>query len=496
MTISLVALLEPLHLMPAANCELTTLVSDSRQVSLGAGFFAMPGLQVDGRDYISQALALGAAAVLYEADGWQLPAELVSASAVMVPVSQLQAKLGLLASRFYSEPSAKLTMLGVTGTNGKTSTSLFIADAMTKLGIRCGLIGTVGNGFVNQLQMSWSTTPDPIALHAEIARQAATGAAAIAMEASSHALDQGRVNGVVFDHAVFTNLSRDHFDYHGDMAAYFAAKAKLFDVESLQSIIINHDDDYGRRLLLAAPQSLKLSSYGLTATTLPVQQQFYVQNYQLHSAGISADVATPEGCYRLTSHCWGLFNLYNLLAALAALATQGLPAIDIIRSLASVRQAPGRMESFGGGGKPRVIIDYAHTPAALQQVLIAVHAHCESGPKPKIWCVFGCGGDRDKGKRAMMGRVAEQYVEHVVLTNDNPRTEDPVAIIADIRAGLQDRQAIYLPDRRAAIHHAIAQAGPADIVVVAGKGHETEQIIGAESLPFNDKEKVEEALAC
>lgn len=458
------------------------LSSDSRRVRPGEAFVAYRGEHADGRAYIAQAIANGAAAVIWESGdfswdtSWALP---------QVAVAQLRANVGEIASEFYGDPSARLWMIGITGTNGKTSCSHWLAQALTQLGRKTAVLGTLGNGFPGALTEAINTTPDPILLHGVLADYCAQGATGVAMEVSSHGLDQGRVNGVRFDVAVFTNLTRDHLDYHGDMAAYRAAKRRLFDWPSLRYAVLNADDavgaDIARQL---AHQGMPVLTYGLDAG------QVRGRNLVLDERGLRMTAHTPEGEADLHLPLMGRFNAYNLLAVLAALLASQIALQDAVTALQALRPVAGRMQLLGGGTRPRVVVDYAHTPDALEKALTSLREQTSG----QLICVFGCGGNRDKGKRPLMGSAAARLADRVVVTSDNPRHEDAHAIIDDIVAGAAGDIVIEV-DRAAAISRAIAEAQPGDVVLIAGKGHEAYQMIGNEKLPFSDAEVAARALS-
>ena len=449
------------------------LTADSRQVSPGSLFLAYPGESRDGRSFIAQAVAQGAAAVLWERDGyqwndaWQLP---------NLAVADLRREAGLIADAFYAQPSRRMWMIGVTGTNGKTSCSQWLAQALTSLGRKSAVIGTLGNGFPAALSEAVNTTPDPILLHGMLAQYLKQGAVAAAMEVSSHGLDQGRVNGVHFDVAVFTNLTRDHLDYHGDMASYGAAKKQLFQWPGLGCAVLNIDDAFGAALAAElAGSDVRVLSYGLDGGLISGR------GLQLGECGLSMEIETPYGSAHLETGLLGRFNAYNLLAVLAALLASEVELTAAVAALAALQPVAGRMQRLGGGTLPTVVIDYAHTPDALEKVLFSLR---EQTPGQLV-CVFGCGGNRDKGKRPLMGRVASMLADHVVVTSDNPRHEPPLDIINEILGGMGGNYLVE-PDRAAAIELAIAQAKPGDVVLLAGKGHEDYQQIGDRKLPFSD----------
>ena len=444
---------------PAADRPITGLAADNRAVRPGDLFLALSGTTRHGQQFISNALQAGAIAVASAQ-----PIESLDAHRRNVPlvvVDHLEAKTGLIADRFFGQPSADLLTFGVTGTNGKTSTSFFIAQALAgdpTMG-PCEVIGTVGYGAVDALRPASHTTPDPIALHGLLAEARARGARAVALEVSSHALDQHRIAGLSVDAAIFTNLSRDHLDYHHDMAAYGEAKRRLFLAPGLKYAAINFDDDFGRWLLDHLPVGVAGAAYSL------LHRQFHghdrdhpvvLGDYQPRiGGGLTVDIRSPWGLGVLESGLIGNFNAANLLAALTALLQVGMPFDQALDSLAGVRGAPGRLESFGGTDRPLAVVDYSHTPDALRNALQALRPLCRG----QILCVFGCGGDRDRGKRPLMGAVAEELADRVILTNDNPRSEPPEAIVADILSGMAQRRRVIVEyDREAAINFALSVA--------------------------------------
>lgn len=451
----------------------TGITADSRKVVAGNVFLAYPGEHADGRQYIAQAIDKGASAVLWESEGftwnanWQLDNQ---------PVAKLREQASAIAGSYYGQPSHKLWMIGVTGTNGKTSCSHWLAQAYTALGKRSVVIGTLGNGFAESLSPAVNTTPDPILLQAMLADYVAQHAEIAAMEVSSHGLDQHRVDGIAFDVAVLTNLTRDHLDYHGDMAHYAAAKRRLFSFPGLAHAIINHDDAYGRVLAneLRAEGKAVLS-YGLSGGDV------YGTSLSFDEQGLKMEVSTPQGEAEVRAALLGRFNASNLLAVLSVLLVSGVALADAVNALSTLRAAPGRMQQIGGGAQPLVVIDYAHTPDALEKVLLTLREQTQG----RLVCVFGCGGDRDKGKRPLMGEVASRLADKVVVTSDNPRNEEPASIVAEISAGLQRPSQIEL-DRAVAIQTAVQNAQAGDVVLIAGKGHEDYQEIAGVRHAFSD----------
>lgn len=463
--------------------EAKGLALDSREVKPGDVFFALHGPHYDGRDYIDEAIQKGAIAIIADTK----PDKILDKPLIILP--ELRQELSHIAARFYQNPAKKMKIIGVTGTNGKTSCTHFIAAALKTLQIPCGIIGTLGIGTYGKINTTNSslTTPDAITLQQTFAQFLEEGVTHVAMEVSSHGLDQGRVNDVPFTVGVFTNLTRDHLDYHGTMEAYGNAKKKLFINPLLQSTVINFDDPFGRELIA----ELK-DPYFYSINDNPISGKV-IRAYNVHidDHGITANVSTPWGDSILRSSLVGLFNLSNLLGVLATLC---LLKIDLETALACIKMlspVPGRMERFGGSTKPLVIVDYSHTPDALEKALKTLREHCQG----KLYCVFGCGGDRDRGKRPIMAAIAEKYADVVMVTDDNPRNEDPEAITQDIFKGFSHpNKAILQHDRSKAIQNVIQYAKPGDCVLIAGKGAETYQLINDQKIPFSDAMTVVSAL--
>jgi UDP-N-acetylmuramoyl-L-alanyl-D-glutamate--2,6-diaminopimelate ligase len=471
------------------------LTNDSRAVRRGDTFVAYPGLARDGRDFIGPALAAGAGSVLWERAGYEWNEEWRRPN---LGVRDLRRHAGEIASRMHGRPSARLTMIGVTGTNGKTSCSQWIAQALTRSGRPCAVIGTLGSGMRGPLKPAVNTTPDALWVHALLAGFARRGARAVAMEVSSIGLDQDRVAGVEFDIALFTNLTRDHLEYHRTMRRYQDAKARLFAWGTLRHAVINLDDDFGAELARRIRRpGLTVIGYGFGAAR---GARVAGTNLATSAHGIAFDVRTPWGSAHLASPVLGRHNAYNLLGTLAVLLASGVPLRKAVSSLAAVKPVPGRLQPVGGGAKPLVVVDYAHTPDALKQALTTLREVLESRlttHESRLICVFGCGGDRDRGKRPVMGRLAERLADRVVVTSDNPRGEDPRRIISDVVAGTRGAAdgIVIEPSRRAAIRRAVAGARRGDIVLVAGKGHESYQEVRGVRRPFSDVAVAKEALA-
>ena len=468
-----------------ADLEIGGLVQDSRAIRPGDAFIAIGGFGAHGLTFAAQARAAGASAILFEAPA---PAE-APAPHDAIEVPGLRARLGAMADLFHAEPSRTMTTVGVTGTNGKTSTVQMLAQAWTLRGRCAGTIGTLGAGLYGEAVPTGFTTPLVLQLHALLAQLRDAGADAVAMEVSSHALDQGRVDGVHFKVAMFTNLTRDHLDYHGTMDAYGAAKARLFAWPGLESAVLNLDDAFGRELhagVRAPARAIGVSSRGAEEAALRAE------DIVLDLAGLSFALKIEGGTYPVRSPLLGRFNVDNLLAVAGALHALGESPAAIAGTLSMLQPVNGRMNRLGGDGSlPLVVIDYAHTPDALEQALTSLRAHAAG----RLVCVFGCGGDRDRGKRPQMAAIAQAHADAVIVTDDNPRTENGDAIVADIVAGFAQPQAVVVRrDRAAAIAHAIETAGSRDIVLVAGKGHEPYQEIGGVQFPFDDTATARAAL--
>ena len=470
------------------HVALAGITADSRRVAPSIAFAAYPGTQRDGRDFIDDAIARGAAAVLWEADGYAWDAR---RRVPQAGVTALRDRVGLLASVIYGHPSRALWMVGVTGTNGKTSCAHWTAQALARCGRRAAVVGTLGNGILgSDPAAARNTTPDACELHEMLAAWRAEGAEAVAMEVSSHGLDQGRVNGVAFKVALFTNLTRDHLDYHRTMEAYAAAKARLFDWPGLECAVVNAGDDFGRELIAKLrARGARVLAYGAPDADIVATR------VEATPAGMTIAVATPAGSGTIATGLTGAFNVDNLLGVTGVLLASRIALADALAALGRVTAPPGRMERLGGGALPTVVIDYAHSPDALAKVLAALRPAL--GAHGELVCVFGCGGDRDRGKRSEMGAIAAQIADRVVVTSDNPRSEDPQAIARDIVAGIPPgfRALTVDVDRARAVGAAIAAANPGDVVVVAGKGHEAYQEIAGVRRPYSDRAVAAAALA-
>ncbi|KGM53836.1 UDP-N-acetylmuramoylalanyl-D-glutamate--2,6-diaminopimelate ligase [Lysobacter daejeonensis GH1-9] len=471
------------------DLRISALVMDSREVTPGCAFVAIAGFGAHGLQFAEQALASGAVAVLFEPPA---PADQVApAGAIAVP--NLRARLGELADAFHDRVTDAMTLVGVTGTNGKTSTVQLLAQAWTLQGTTAGTVGTLGAGLYGQVVPTGFTTPLVLRTHGLLAELHDAGAQAVAMEVSSHALDQGRVAGLHYDVAVFTNLTRDHLDYHGDMDSYGAAKARLFQWPGLKGAAINLDDAFGATLpglLAAGVRCVGFSSRGHADAVVRAEA------LHLDAGGIHFDLVVHGESHPVHSPLLGRFNIDNLLAVAATLYALGQAPADIAATLAKLQPIHGRMNRLGGdaapmGHRPLVVVDYAHTPDALEQALASLRGHAQA----RLLCVFGCGGERDRGKRPQMAAIAERLADVVVVTDDNPRAENGDRIVQDIMAGFAAPQAVHVQrDRAKAIAFAVAAAAADDIVLVAGKGHEPYQEISGVKHPFDDTDVARAAL--
>ena len=485
-------MLKPLQMllvgMTSGMIETDVLVSgvqmDSRAVQTGDLFIALAADDTIRTQHIHMAIAAGAAALVVDKE------TTVTATIPVIIARNLNQRVSEIAARFYGHPSMALTIVAVTGTNGKTSVSQFVAQALQQQEVDVAVMGSLGIGRLGACKLTGMTTPDPITIQRELAALAHDGVTHLILEASSHALVQGRLNSVDVDCAVFTNLSRDHLDYHATMADYAAAKAQLFKFPSVQHAIINMGDAAGRDIAAALPDALVPMGYAQHADSAMIRATDVV----LNNKGLRFTVVTPWGERVVQSQLLGQFNVDNLMASLAVLMALGVSFDDSIKALASCQSAEGRMQAYGGDKKPLVVVDFAHTPDALQQALTSLRTHKASNGQ--LWCVFGCGGDRDIGKRAEMGAIAEVTADKVVVTSDNPRSEAPETIMQAIVDGMTaQNNAVIEGNRRHAIQHAVAQAGSDDIVLVAGKGHESYQEVMGVKYHFSDAEVVSEALA-
>ncbi len=466
-----------------ANTMVGGLQVDSRRVRPGDLFVAMPGEIHDGRQFIEQAVANGASAVLAEAPVFGFVDDI---PVPLVEVPDLRFEVGVLAARFYRHPSERMHVVGITGTNGKTTTSHMMGQLTRALGKPCGVIGTLGATLGDEVSTGDNTTPDPVSLQRQLAEWLGQGVLSVSMEVSSHALVQGRVNGVVFESAVYTNLSHDHLDYHGSMEAYGRAKLRLFAHDGLRRAIINADDHFAGRVRNAVAQGVDVLTYSASGGPADVR----VENAEFDAGGVRGELNTPWGKAAFSCPLVGDFNLSNLVAAVTALVLSGEDLVSVLEAAVDLQPVPGRMQSVPNTLDLQVIVDYAHSPQALEQVLQALRHHMSGA----LITVFGCGGDRDREKRQIMGRIACTLSDSVVVTSDNPRSESPSQIMQDIETGCSGRYAL-IEDRAEAIAAAVAMAEPGDCVLIAGKGHEDYQLVDGARLHFSDAEQAGNALA-
>ena len=463
------------------------IASDSRRIRDGYVFFACQGISGHGLDYLAAAKAAGAAAVVHDASFTHEPDDV---GLPMIAVEGLRDELGDIASRFYGDPSESLKVVGITGTNGKTTVAWLIAQCASHLGVRCAYLGTLGYGIDEIHDAEGMTTPAAIELHGRLAGFVEQGADFAAVEVSSHALSQGRVDGVRFEAALFTNLTRDHLDYHADMRDYFETKSRLFLESDTRCRIINIDSEFGTELAARCGQAVVTVSTKVDRVANG-RPHVFIRSVDMRGPGSDVAFTSSWGEGRFALQLPGDFNVANSVIVLALMLQQGVTIDAACDALSTMQAPPGRMQRVIADG-PTVYVDYAHTPNAIDVVLRALRPHCGG----RLRCVFGCGGERDAGKRPLMARMAEGLADHVVITSDNPRKEDPRQIIDDIVAGLaRPGQATIIEDRAAAIAWAVDRATDQDIILIAGKGHEDSQHIGTESRPFSDYGMAEAALA-
>lgn len=478
-------LLKPyIHLPIELDRQIDRLTLDSRLVKKNDLFIALIGHQLDGKQYIVEAITKGACAVLCE--GTSTTSTLTFHQDIpIISVNQLAMQLGQLAAYFYDRPAEHLRIIGVTGTSGKTSCTHFIAQALHYLQIPCGIIGTLGAGLFGALQDKNLTTPDVLTIQSLLSDFRGQSINTVAMEASSHGINQGRIKGIAFETGIFTNLSQDHLDYHGSLEAYAAVKYRFFTDYPMRYRIFNLDDTYGKKWAVALSKSTQIFAYSTQGMVLPRADMalIYADKIQLTAAGIKAKIHTPWGKGELFCPLIGQFNLGNVLAALTALCLQGHAFDKVLASMTFLQSVPGRMQLLKYDNKPLVVVDYAHKPDALEKVLIALRAHT----KGKLICVFGCGGNRDALKRPLMAAIAERLADQIIVTNDNPRHESPISIVEDILRGFkQSSLALVELDRSKAIEKSIQWATSDDCILIAGKGAEQYQQIGDQKFLFDD----------
>jgi len=480
---------DPAH--QAVNVVVTGIQLDSRMLRKGDLFLACFGRNHDAREFIGEAIKTGVTAVLAETGGQWQGTQIIDGIAV-IAVDNLSAKLSEIAARFYGHPSRRLSVIGITGTNGKTSCSQFIAQALANSGFSCGTIGTLGYGVYGKLQETQLTTPDPVFTQMALAEMVQGGIDPVVMEVSSVGLHQKRVKAVKFDTAIFTNLTRDHLDYHESMEAYGNNKKKLFTSEGLSRAIINLDDPYALSVINAIAPSVEMYTYSIKNSAATV----YAESLTLTRQGFEARVVTPIGAGVIKGKLFGYFNVSNLLAVISVLVSylpkkKELDIEQLCELVSGLSPVDGRMQIVGDTAEITALVDYAHTPDGLRSALKGLRDHFSGN----IWCVFGCGGNRDKGKRPIMGEIAEAFADKVIIADDNPRNEEGDKIVEHIQSGMKSpEQTVVLRDREKAIAYAIGNAEPGDVVLVAGKGHETYQDVGGSRLIFSDANQVRLAL--
>lgn len=470
---------------PELSLGVAGLQLDSRMVNDGDLFLACSGHVVDGRDYIDHAIDSGAVAIVIER-GQQWQANSNYRNVPLIIIDDLKEKISEIAGRFYAHPSHSLPLIGVTGTNGKTSCCHLIMQLLNGMGKSCGVIGTLGNGVNGNIQTAINTTPDAVTIQKLLAHWSEQKLDGVAMEVSSHGLDQKRVAALQFQVALFTNLSRDHLDYHESMEAYASAKAELFKQPGLKAAVINSDDSYGDYFAGSVAAGVKTLRYSIDDKAADI----WLDCVEFSPSGVAAKIHTPWGDGEFHSSLLGRFNLSNIVAAISVLSAAGFSFSDVLAAVSNLQAVPGRMESVSQDTDIQVLVDYAHTPAALEAALEAMRLH----KLGQLWCVFGCGGDRDRGKRAQMAAVAERLADRVIVTSDNPRSESAAVIIQEIAEGFSASYTVE-EDRAKAIESAIADASPGDSILIAGKGHENYQQIGDQRLPFSDIQQARLALA-
>ncbi|MEY3288708.1 MAG: hypothetical protein RLZZ419_950 [Pseudomonadota bacterium] len=492
-------LLKDFSPLPGSNLEMvndmfiTGLTLDSREVVKGNVFIALAGTNQHGLTHVTQAIDKGACAVVFDpaGEGRQLAIQINNVP--LIAVDDLSLKLGAIAARYYGDPSGVMAVIGITGTNGKTSCSQFLSQMLSD----CGIIGTLGWGEWGKLGKTLNTTPDALETQRILAELRKDKKEIVAMEVSSHGLEQGRVNGVTFKGAVFTNISRDHLDYHGTMEAYLQAKLTLLNKPGLQFAVVNIDDFYSDQIIAAVPEAIVVWAISVQGKTIAFGECVSAEAIVHKIDGIEFNVRWRGDSQSVRVPLYGDFNIENILTVLAVMLAMGISMFEAVKKLQFIKPVTGRMERFGSDGQPLIFVDYAHTPDALDKVLSSLRKHCEQA----LWVVFGCGGNRDKGKRPQMGYIAEKWADHVIITDDNPRFENGLDIVNDILAGCTDLidhnangKIAVIQNREQAIRSAIAQATEQDCIVIAGKGHENYQEISGVQLVFSDSQIVIDAL--
>lgn len=480
------------------DITINAIVQDNRKARTGDLFIAHQGYNTHGLLYAQDAVAKGVSVVLWDGDleNRNEILDSISNKVLCIHCKDLKYKVGSIASRYYEQPSLSLDVIGVTGTDGKTSIAHFLAQCLDAYDVHCGVLGTLGNGFINDLHPTGLTTVDALLVQKTLSDIQRAGARHVVMEVSSHGLDQGRVNGVSFTTAVFSNMAQDHLDYHGTIDNYAAAKKRLFYTPGLGNAVINLDDEFGRKLAREVREYVSVWGYSLKEDVSEYEDcaDYFVnaQEIKAFDRGYHLTVSTPRGVGSFDIPLLGRFNVSNALAVLSTLLVSQLSFEEATASLTAVRSVDGRVEIIAEPEKPVVVVDYAHTEQGLSAVCQSMREHF----KGDIWCVFGCGGDRDRSKRPLMAKVAEKYATRVIVTTDNPRHEDPQSIIDEVMTGFSSTANVEaVLDRRQAIDIAITNAQPGDVVLLAGKGHETSQIVGDVHIAFDDRRVAREFLS-
>ena len=467
------------------NFVIEGLTLDSREVKKGFVFIALYGSKDHGLKYAEQAIKSGALAVLYDPQGSE-KFQLEKLNSPLFRVKELNLKLGLIADRFYQSPSEKIEVIGITGTNGKTTCSQFLLQLIPG----CGVVGTLGWGSTESINKTINTTPDALTLQKILSYFVATQKQTVVMEVSSHGLQQGRVNNINFKGALFTNLSRDHLDYHETMEAYLTVKLSLFKQTGLEYAVVNADDTHSERFLAVVDNKTKCWAYSVSGKQMATAENISAQKIKYSLEGITFLLCWRQQKIPVKTDISGDFNLENILAVITVLLAQGYDLSSVLKNISRLKAVPGRMERFGGNKQPPVFVDYAHTPDALEKVLQSLKKQCQG----KIWLVFGCGGNRDTGKRAEMGAIASNLADKLIITSDNPRFESSDIIFNDIKKGCLNNNFVVIQSREEAIQTAIKQAKSSDCVLIAGKGHENYQEINGKKLSFSDQNVVKQSL--
>jgi len=473
------------HTEIKSDIEVIGIALDSRKVKSGYLFIACKGANFNGFDFVNEAINKGATVIIYEND---IEKAYFYANHYYISVPNLKSKIGILASKFFDYPALKMLIIGVTGTNGKTSITQYISTLLNNFGILCGVIGTMGSGINGKFTPTCNTTPDPVTLQELLYDFVIKNVKVVTLEVSSHGLSEARLKGINFDIGIFTNLTRDHLDYHGTMINYGKAKESFFTSYQIRNAIININDSFGIKLIKKFETKFKIYAISTNLKeyliNVPIIKATNIK-FNNYKDGINAYVSTPWGTGMLHSSLIGEFNLNNLLMVLTTLCLIGIKFNDILYEISKLKTVQGRMQMYGGSdyNLPLIVVDYSHTPDALKKALVTLRKYC----KGTLWCIFGCGGSRDLSKRALMGNIAEKFSDRTIITNDNPRSEDPEIIVQDILKGVSNINSFIVQyDRAIAIKYAINNAKVQDIILIAGKGHEQYQILGNKKIIFND----------